>query len=85
MRIAIIQVGDVEARFDGQIFTSDDEGLASILNSAMDLQRKGAALWPFRYYPDPISGPAKDCAEYHGGRLLRVQGMDLAYDPGVVY
>lgn len=69
-RTATVRVGDVLALFDGKVFVSTDESIATLLNSALRAQRKGAHLWEHTYYPDEILGLAKDCAEHHGGELV---------------
>lgn len=74
-RTATVRLGEYEAVFDGERFTSADESTANVLNSALEGYHRGArAILGTEYWPDPFMNLARAVAEYCGGQLI-------AFDP----
>lgn len=75
MRRAIVKVGEFEAVFDGKKFTSEDESLANVLNSALESYRlvgPKALTDEVVYWPDTFANLAEAIAKYCGGELIAV-------------
>ncbi|MCI0390336.1 MAG: hypothetical protein MOB07_16420 [Acidobacteria bacterium] len=88
-RIAIVKVGQHEARFDGKRFTSEDESTANLLNSSLEVyEKRGRRAFTddFSYWPDNLLGMARVIAEYHGGELVSCDPIDYSqYPEGTVF
>ncbi|MCI0390320.1 MAG: hypothetical protein MOB07_16340 [Acidobacteria bacterium] len=72
-RTATVKIGNVEAVFDGEKFTSADESTANVLNSALDYYNQVGSLSQDNapYWPDAFVGLAEAIAKHCGGQLLR--------------
>lgn len=75
-RTATVKCGDAEAVYDGERFTSEDESVANVLNSALAYFMGGGRISKHNlpYEPDDFVGIARSIAEYCGGTLI-------AFDP----
>ena len=86
MRTARVRLGDFEATFDGEQFTSDDESLANVLNSALNSWKAGVRGIKTDYWPDPLVNLAEAIAKYCGGELIRFDPMEGPEPPeGAVF
>lgn len=71
-RVATVQIGQIEATFDGDQFRCQDRATARMLNRLLDYGRAGAMVWTSSdYRPDLVNNVAQDIAEACGGSLIR--------------
>lgn len=88
MRTAILKLGDSEATFDGDTFTSNDEGAAAILNSALQVYRSvGPSAFndDLEYNADPFKALVRAVAEYCGGVLVSAEPPESEHVEGRIY
>src|SRR5262249_22081298 len=86
-RIAIVKVGQCEARFDGRSFTSEDQSTANILNSSLEMYHRRPDLFKgLEYWPDALACLARAIARRNGGDLVSCDPIDYSQFPeGAVF
>lgn len=88
-RTAKVKLGDVEATFDGDQFVSENESLARILNSALQVYRtagRPALTDDLSYQPDPFAGMIRAIAKYSAAEVVSIDPMEGPAAPeGAVY
>lgn len=87
-RTATVKIGNAEAVYDGEKFTSEDESTMIVLNSALYYYLGGGHLQEGNqpYWPDPFADLARAIAEYCGGELVSVDPPEGPEAPeGAVY